>query len=153
MPRKTRANVTQDELIALLHAEDYSAACLLGKKSIVHLRTIVEQRDSNLAAKATYLAGLLNADESVGIIDAAAKSRKPALRAAAAAAAAHLSPNRAEPILLRLLKSKDIGIRKTAIKSAGSSTTEKVRRQLELLQTEEPDAHLKRLAADSLNPN
>ena len=147
---RQKGNVAKTKLIALLHAEDYSRARRLGAAALKPLQKIVESGDWNLAAKGAYLAGLINEAQSVEIIEIAAKSRKPAVRAAAAAAAAHLSAARAEPILTRLLRSKDAGIRKTAIKAAGRAMTPKVRDQLSLMKKSETDRHLQVLVARSL---
>jgi HEAT repeat protein len=145
-----RGKVSKSDLIALLHAEDYCGARRLGARAIAALKRIVRDGDWNLAAKATYLAGLINDESSIAVIELAAKSRKPAVRVAAASAAAHLSPDRAEPILLRLLQSKDVGIRKIALKATGQSMTDKVRLQVQRVLKQESIRDMKSLAASVL---
>ncbi len=144
---KTHRKSSKQELIALLHAEDYCGGCRYGANAIATLKKLVQSTDSNLAAKATYLAGLINDDESAEVVELAAKSRKPAVRLAAASAAGHLLPGRAEPILLRLLKSRDVGIRKIALKATRQSMTDKVRRQVEIVKKQESIRDMKSLAS------
>ncbi len=150
---KKRGNVSKKDLIALLHADNYSGAQQLGIQVIEALKGIIQGNDVNLTAKATYVAGLINDDRSVDVIELAAKSRTPAVRVAAASAAAHLSAERAEPILMRLLKSKDVGIRKVALNAASGSMTEKVRLQVQKVRKLESNQHLKSLASSILKPS
>ncbi len=147
---KIRRKLSKSKLTALLHAEDYCGARRYGAGAMTAIKGIVRTGDWNLAAKATYLAGLINDERSAEVIELAAKSRKPAVRIAAASAAAHLSPERAEPILLRLLKSKDIGIRKVALKATARSTTDKVRLQVQRMHKSESVQGMKFLAASVL---
>ena len=143
------ANVKKKEVLDMLQSEDYQAGRSLGAGSVKHLRAIVNGSDRNLAAKATYLAGLLDTDKSAEVVEIAAKSRKPAIRVAAASAAGELSPERAERILDRLLKSRDLGVRKTALRAA-ERTTPKIRKRLESIQKEDPVKQLRKLAKTKL---
>ena len=85
---KKSGKISKNDLISLLHADNYSDAKRLGIQVMAALKSIVQGNDANLAAKATYVAGLINDDQSVDVIELAAKSRIPAVRVAAASAAA-----------------------------------------------------------------
>ena len=147
---KSKQRVTRARVVAELHAEDYRKAAKLGKAALPHLRAIVEGDDWVLATKAVYLSGLLNEDESVPIIEQAAKSRRPALRIAAASAAAHLDPERAEPVLKRLLKSGVMGICKWAIRAVASAGTDELFEIVDELRRKDEDAELQALARETL---
>ncbi len=147
---KKSGKVSKQDLIALLRTDNYSSAQRLGTQVMGTLKSIVQGNDANLIAKATYVAGLINDDRSVDVIELAAKSRTPAVRVAAALAATHLSAERAEPILMRLLKSKDVGIRKVALNAASGAMTEKVRLQVQQVHKLESNQHLKSLASTAL---
>ena len=144
------ANVTKKEVVNALNKEDYPKAAKLGRAAVKHLKTIVEGNDVRLATKATYLAGLINAPASASIIETAAKSRKPVLRVAAASAAANLTQERAEPVLKRLLKSRDVGVRKCAIRSVESVPTNKLCDKLEELSKKDSETDLRKVARVTL---
>ena len=76
-----------------------------------------------MAAKATYLAGLIAGANSLPAILEATRG-KPAVRAAAAAALRHVEqhPKSAEA-LKRLLRDEDSGVRRLAAKSARAHVT------------------------------
>lgn len=148
--RLWRKEVTRKAVEALLRAEDYAGARAIGPRSLPYLRSIVEGDDWHLAAKAVHVAGLLNLDESLPIIELAARSRQTVLRVAAAAAAASLAPHRGEQVLKRLLKSRDVGIRKWAIRSAGAAGTESLRATLDGIRRGDPSDGLRSLASRTL---
>lgn len=129
----------EEVMAALLPEEpDYEAAVQLGEEVLVHLQTLVDGADANLASKAAYLAGRIGVTRSAPVIDTAARSIDPSVRAAAAGGARFLNVVDAEPILLRLLDDDSPGVRKTALLSVPELPTlaleEKVasRRRVEL---------------------
>jgi len=148
--KKKQQNVTYRDVVALLHAEDYRKASRLGGVILKHLQRVVEGDDVQLTCKAVYVAGLLNLDKSVPIIEAAAKNRKRIIRVAAANAAGQLSPERAESILKRLLKSRDVGIRKSAINSTGKSGSDQLHENLKRFKNEESHPEVLKLIRKTL---
>ena len=144
------ATVTKKDVIAALHREDYAKAVRLGRGALRHLKQIVNEKDLALATKATYLAAMINAEGSAEIVEAAARSRQPLLRVAAAGAAANLSPMRAEPVLSKLLDSRDAGVRKCAIRAVESASTDKLCAKLKKLRTADKEVALRKLARATL---
>lgn len=144
------AKVTKKQVVTILHSGNYEKGSKLGRPALKHLQKIAQSRDWELAPKAVYLAGLIGVDASVPIVEAAAKSRKPAMRVAAASAAPHLAPEQAEPILLHLLDSRDVGIRKCAIQSVEEGCTTRVRARLGEVASGDPEPKLRRVAARKL---
>ena len=142
--------VTKQQVVSALHREDYDKAAKLGPAALRHLKSIVEGDDWQLAAKAAHLAGQINVDASVPIIETVARSRKAVLHVAAAAAAGSLSPQRAERLLAKLLNSKDAGVRKWAVKSTEKANTPKLCSKLKCLQTDDNDDHIRALAGETL---
>lgn len=68
------------------------------------------------ASKATYLADLIDGDESPAVLEQTLRREEPAVRVAAAYAAQHLSGAGPE-LFERLLSDYDDGVRRTALKS------------------------------------
>lgn len=143
------AKVTKKQVVDVLQAEDYKKGKKLGAGAIKHLKSIVRGKDWQLATKATYLAGLINKEGSAEVVDLAARSRKPALRVAAAAAAEHLSPTRAEPVLDRLLRSRIVGIRKCALNSV-QAMSPKLEKRLKVIRKEDEERSLRTMAREAM---
>jgi HEAT repeat protein len=101
----------------LLDDGAYQEAISLGPTALRHLKTLAAGEDAHLAVKAVHVAGGIGTELAGPIIAAAATSRRPALKTAAAAAARGLPAATAEPILRRLLESKNVSVRKWAIRS------------------------------------
>ena len=78
----------------------------MGKAIIDHLADIAAEDDQGRAAKAIYVAATFGTKRSAEIVEKAAKSRKRAVRLAAAAAASHVDEVTAHAVIDRLLKSK-----------------------------------------------
>ena len=144
------ATVTKKQVVAALHKEDYAEAKRLGKGALRHLKMIVQGDDLALATKATYLAGMISAEGSAAIIDLAARSRKRILRVAAAGAAGYLAPEEAEPLLSRLLNSADAGVRKCAIRSVETASTDKLRARLDRLGKDDKEVTIRKVARATL---
>jgi hypothetical protein len=144
------ATVTKKQVVAALHKEDYAKAKRLGKAALRHLKVIVQGDDLALATKATYLAGMISAEGSAAIVDLAARSRKRTLRVAAAGAAGYLAPEAAEPLLSKLLNSADVGVRKCAIRSVETASTDKLRTRLDRLSKVDKEVALRKVSRAAL---
>jgi hypothetical protein len=116
--------VDMKEVRAALEPEelDYpEAARQLGAEALPHLEKIIGGTDVSLAAKATYLAGLIGGEQSVAAVAKAARSSEVPVRIAAAAAATHLPAEHSENVLLQLVDDADVGVQKIAVRSAPAS--------------------------------
>jgi hypothetical protein len=111
--------VTKQQVIDMLNADEpnYPEAAKLGPDALPHLDTLVKTADPLLASKATYLASLIQGEQSLDVLRAAAQSNHPEVRVAAAAGARNLSITVVKDILLKLLTDEDIGVREEALNS------------------------------------
>jgi HEAT repeat protein len=136
---------------ALLPDEpNYSRARELGPGAIPFLSQLVAQGDSMLAAKATYLAGLIGTDDGAHVVANAAGSPEPTVRVAAAAVARELGPDTAGPILTKLLADPDRGVRHRALRSAALGLTPALRTQIERMAQDDHDQLVRKEATTVL---
>lgn len=114
---------------------DYpKAAKQLGADALPHLEKIIGGSDTSLAAKATYLAGLIGGERSVPAVTKAARSNQAVVRIAAAAAAAHLPVDHSEAVLLQLVDDADQGVQKLAMRSAPATMSDALRSRVGALR-------------------
>jgi len=145
------AKLTEKRVHELLLADEFELAARLGRQIIKPLERIVSGDNLLLTAKAITLASLVDDERFFQMFEAVSRSRKRFLRVSIAAAAANLQPPRAEPILVRLLKSRDVGVRKCAIRSAAHVATPKLRKQLEEIKKRDDEKELRGLAREMLD--
>jgi hypothetical protein len=129
--------IDMEQVKAALDPEepDYAkAAKQLGADALPHLEKIIGGSDTSLAAKATYLAGLIGGDRSVPAVAKAARSTQAVVRIAAAAAAAHLPAQHSDPVLLQLVDDADHGVQKLAMRSAPAAMSDALRARVNSLQ-------------------
>lgn len=134
---------------AILNSEDYSKAKKIDASALKQLKKLAMGDDWRLAAKAVYFASLVDHESAASIVDAVSKTtRRPALRTAVAAAAGNLPPDKAEPILERLMRSKVLGVRKSAVRSARNlaKKSEKLSLKLEQIASSDPSEYVQRVA-------
>jgi HEAT repeat protein len=125
--------VTKQQVIEILNVDEpnYREAAKLGPDALPHLDALVKTADPMLASKATYLASLIQSEQSIDVLRAAAQSDHPEVRVAAAAGARNRVAGAAAGVrdresnslndLLSLLNSdQDAGVRKEAVKSLKS---------------------------------
>ncbi|SFN98430.1 HEAT repeat-containing protein [Nitrosospira briensis] len=110
------------QLQRLLSSDEpnYTALARFGPKILPYLDQFVRGPDSDLAAKAASLAGMINHDDAVRVLQRAAKSPSATVRLAAASAALNLQRPAVSGVLVTLLGDRDPGVRKFAIKSAAT---------------------------------
>ena len=77
---------------------------------------LIEEGDPDLASKATSLASVIDAAESIEAVNKAARSPDPVIRVAAAAALGNLS-EMPDPLAQGMLNDEDVGVRKLALRS------------------------------------
>jgi HEAT repeat protein len=112
--------VSMNDVRRVLDPEEpnYDAAAKLGPDALPHLQALVTGPDSMLASKAAYAASLLEGASGESVVRAAAQSRDPVVRVAAAAAARNLPPESARAVLVSLATDDDPGVSKVARASA-----------------------------------
>lgn len=140
--------LTIHQVRAALYPEepDYKRASRLGPEALVYLENILGEGDPMLAPKATYLASLIRGTRSVAVVSQAARSERPSLRVAAAAAARNLSEPSASGILVSLLNDKDVGVRKTALNSVSVKPTSELRKKIQSLGNSDQDRAIRVLS-------
>lgn len=112
--------ITMKDVRTWLDADevDYTNAKELGLETIPFLMELVQDQDLGLASKATYLASLINAEQSVAVLEKALARNEEILRVAAASGIRNLPEIQAEKLLDLLKNDPDAGIRKVVLKSA-----------------------------------
>src|SRR5688500_7828493 len=83
------------------------AAANLGPEALPHLEAIIHGPDRMLASKAVYLAGLIPHERSTVLLEQAALSDDPDIRAAVAGTARNLPEPDASRVLLPLVIDED----------------------------------------------
>jgi hypothetical protein len=129
--------VDMEQVKAALYPEepDYAqSAQELGADALPHLEKIIGGSDTSLAAKATYLAGLIGGEQSVAAVAKAARSAQPVVRIAAATAAAHLPAEHSDAMLLQLVDDADHGVRKLAMRSAPAAMSDALRSRVNAMK-------------------
>ena len=96
---------------------DYVHAAKLGTAALPHIEKLVRSSDVNLASKATYLAGMIQDQRSSILLEAAALNQDPRIRVAAAFTVRNLVQFDVNRILQKLVKDRDSGVRRIALKS------------------------------------
>jgi HEAT repeat protein len=145
--------VQLDDVLKALQSDevDYEQARLLGPAAIPFLRQLVSGRDEMMAAKATYLAGLIGTAAGGEVVNQAAGRPQLTIRVAAAAAARELEADLAAPILLHLLADADRGVRNRALQSAGTRITPDVQAYITKMTSTDPDKFIRQRASETLD--
>ncbi|POH74772.1 hypothetical protein [Arthrobacter glacialis] len=115
-------NLTMEDVLRALDPDevDYAAASQLGPDALPFLMTLVQGQDPGLAAKAAYLAAVVEGELSERVVTAAAASGDVRVRVAAAHAASMLAAEPASRVLGTLLLDSDAGVQKLALKSVSA---------------------------------
>jgi HEAT repeat protein len=142
--------VTFEQLREELQADEpeYRRLAELGRDALPHLRVLVDSGDPDLGAKAAYLAGRIGDADAVPILEAAAGSSHPNIRAAAAGGARHLPGNSADSVVLLLIDDDWAGIRKSALRAVPDEPGPELARRVDARRTLEPEASVRDLAGD-----
>jgi len=124
------------------------AAEQLGPDALPHLETIVRQSDEGLAAKAVYLASLIQSDRSSQVVEAAAGRQEAVVRVAAAAGAKNVAQSQRTPLVLRLLDDDDVGVRKLALRAVPRQPEAALAAKVAALAQTEQEPALRSLAQE-----
>ena len=139
--------VTVQDVVRQLNRDEpnYAQAAQLGREALPHLRELIEGDDLGLAAKATYLAGVMNADESTRLLEIAARHPDPVVRVAAAASAKNLTRITAS-LAVTFLDDADPGVRKRGLRTLEVNQPQGIRPNLEKIMKDDPDIGLRERA-------
>lgn len=118
----------------------------LGTPALPYLERIIVSSNSMLASKATYLAGMIGGEQSIPVIERAARNANVRVRIAAAATTRNLPPEAASVILLTMIDDADIGVRKTALTSVPDKASLGLMARVEAISRSRTDNALRDLA-------
>jgi HEAT repeat protein len=140
--------VTREQVLAQLYPDepDYEGAAQLGPEALPHLMQLIEEGDPDLASKATSLAGVIDAAESIEAVDKAARSPDPVIRVAAAAALGNLS-EMPDPLAQGMLNDEDVGVRKLALRSLERQQSAGFKQKAQHMAANDPNPVLREHAA------
>lgn len=134
--------VTRDELITALEPDevDYDRIVrFIGADALPLLPELIDGDRLDLAAKATSLAGLLEGDERLPVLERAARSEHAVVRIAAAASAESVNATEAERLVPLLLDDDEPSVRKLAIRAAAPvAQRQQVRAALDRIAADDP---------------
>jgi HEAT repeat protein len=129
---------------------DYAAAARLGPQLLAHLKTLAGSGDPHYASKAAHLAGLIDHDQAVEVLRAAASSTSPIVRVAAAAGIRRITRPAAAGVLLALLDDRDAGVRKLAVESSAIRNNPALLARIGQLGQRDPSPAIRLLASRTL---
>src|SRR5437899_10835190 len=139
--------VTLQDVVRQLDRDepDYVQAARLGPEAFAHLRELIQGSNLGLAAKAACLAGSRNADESVPLLELAARHPDPVVRVAAAASAKNLTDMTAS-LANTFLDDVDPGVRKWGLRSLELNPPSGIKTKVEKIMKDDPDSVLREQA-------
>jgi hypothetical protein len=141
--------VTREQVLALLYPVEpryEQAAHQLGPEALPHLRQIVEEGDPELASKAAFLAGVVNAAGSAEVLAAAAGSSDPVIRVVAAGALGHLDEVPSS-LAHSMLDDEDVGVRIWALRSLESQQPAGFKQKVQQMAADDPSVALQEIAS------
>ncbi|HLB70695.1 MAG: HEAT repeat domain-containing protein [Candidatus Methanoperedens sp.] len=141
--KDVRAQLDPDE-------PDYAEAAKLGPDAIPFLKELVNGKDTMLASKAAYLASLIKSDRSVSVLEAAAGSREPVVRIAAASGIRNLSEQDASRVSDLLIEDQDTGVRKVTLKSISNFRSPGLVAKVKKLADKDPEPFIRDLASSTV---
>jgi len=107
---------------------------------------LIEEGDPELASKATSLASVIDAAQSIEAIDKAARSPDPVIRVAAAAALGNISET-PESLAQDMLNDEDVGVRKLALRSLERRQPAGFKQKAQQMAANDPNPVLRETAA------
>lgn len=146
-------SVTMEQVRAVLDSEEpnYVQGAQLGLDALPYLESLVTGADPMLASKATYLASLIRGEQSVRILQEAARSESLVVRVAAAGAVRNLDESVASDILFSLVDDQNIGVRKVALESVPANVTPSLRDKIQGLTQTESSVEIRNLSDEVLD--
>jgi HEAT repeat protein len=111
---------TQLQSVLASDEPDYEGLARLGAKILPQLLQLVTGHDEYVAANAASLAGMIDHDQAIAVLERGVRSRSAEVRSAAAGALRHAKRPKASGLIATLLNDRDKGVRKFAIKAAAT---------------------------------
>jgi hypothetical protein len=144
--------VTLQDVVNQLDREepDYAQAARLGSEALPLLRQLIQGTNPGLAAKASYLAGSINAEGSAQVLEIAAHHPDPVVRIAAAASAKHITRIPAS-LATAFLADADPGVRKWGLRTLEVNHTPGIRTTVEKIMQDDPEPGLREQARKIVN--
>ena len=144
--------ITMQQVLARLDTDepDYASLSTLGPEAVPHLKVLVKSEDPGIAAKAAYLASMIESDESLEVVKAASASPHETVRVAAAASMRNLAPAQAGPWVERLLDDKDAGVRKQALRAVADLGMSGLESKVKKMASGDPETGLRKMARQGL---
>jgi hypothetical protein len=139
--------VTLQDVIRQLDRDepDYAQVARLGPEVLPHLRQLIQGGNLGLAAKAACLAGTMDADESVQLLELAARHPDPVVRVAAASSAKNLTRMTAS-LATTFLDDADAGVRKWGLRSLEVNQPQGIKAKIEKIMNDDPDSTIREQA-------
>jgi len=139
--------VTMEQVLGHLNRTepDYEQAARLGPEALPLLLRLVQEGDPRLASRATWLAGFINAGQSVSVLEEAARTSDSVVRIAAAGSLRHLSELPA-PLANDLLSDQDSGVRLWTLKALETHLPGDFKPQVQQIAANDPNEELRERA-------
>lgn len=129
---------------------DYAKAAQLGPDAIPYLNELINGDDIMLASKAAYLASLIKSENSISVLESAARNPEPIVRVAAASGLRNLSEENADRVSNLLIEDHDIGVRKVTVKSISQFRSPALIAKVRKLANEDPEPFMRDLASRTI---
>ena len=129
---------------------DYAKAAQLGTDAIPYLQELVNGDDIMLASKAAYLASLIKNENSISVLESAARSPQPIVRVAVASGIRNLSEENADRVSNLLIEDNDVGVRKVTVKSISQFGSPALIAKVRKLANEDPEPFMRDLASRTI---
>jgi HEAT repeat protein len=144
--------VTIDQVLSQLNRDEpnYQEAVQLGPEALPHLLRLVQGGNPDIASKATYLAGFINADQSTAVVDLAARSSDLLVRIAAAASLGNLGEIPTSPAA-SLLDDQDPGVRRLTLESLQTRRPAGFKSKVQEIAAKDPDEIVRQVARQVVN--
>ena len=137
----------QNLLLALSNEEPqyFEILAKLDENAITYLSELSKGRDTMLATKAIFLAGLYNKPSGHAIVESAAKSTVLLKRIASASALEYMPEVKRDKLAEKLINDADVSVQKLVIKAAGNSKSAKLREKFTKLSKDSPSKFIRDL--------
>ena len=143
--------VTMADVVRLLSPDEpdlHRAAAALGPDALAHLEALLDGDDLMMAAKATYVAGLIPDPRGVQVVRRAATKSQRMVRMAAATIAQRMPADRAGDIIITLLRDEDPETRKMAVEAVQPASASAVHAALAQVAKDDPHPYLRKLSEE-----
>ena len=139
----------QNLLLALSNEEPRYSEILakLDEDAVAYLSELSKGKDTMLATKAIFLAGLYNKPSGHAVVESAAKSTVLLKRIASASALEYMPETKRDKLAEKLIGDADISIQKLVIKAAGNTKSAKLREKFTKLSKDSSSKFIRDLVS------